>query len=102
MKKLTLFCSLCLIWGHLSAQMWNGQDTLYGNEWIKYDQTYYKISVGDDGIYRLNYQSLSDVGVPVSSIAAEHFQLFYMGQEIPVFTTTDNIFGTGDFIDSMA
>lgn len=76
-----------------------GTDTLYGNEWIRYDQSYYKISVGADGIYRLSYQSLSDAGVPVSSIAAEHFQLFYLGQEIPVFTTTNNIFGSDDFIE---
>lgn len=63
----------------INAQMIVGTDTLYGNEWIRYDQSYYKISVGADGIYRLSYQSLSDAGVPVSSIAAEHFQLFYLG-----------------------
>ena len=32
-------------------QMWNGADTLYGNEWIRYDQQCSKIMVAEDGIY---------------------------------------------------
>jgi hypothetical protein len=99
LKHLLLFLLLLVYAPAIHAQMVVGSDTLYGNEWIRYDQTYFKINVGNDGIYRLDYQSLADAGVPVSSIAAEHFQLFYMGQEIPVFTTTDNIFSTGDFIE---
>ena len=28
-----------------AAQIINGQDTLYGNEWINFDQSYFKIMV---------------------------------------------------------
>lgn len=84
---------------NLYAQMWNGQDTLYGNEWISYDQTYFKILVAEDGMHRLSKSALEAAGVPVSSVNANRFQLFHMGEEIPVFTSTDLLLGAGDYIE---
>ena len=55
----------------LSAQMWNGQDTLYGNEWIDFSKTYFKIKVAEDGIYRIGYQTLTDAGFPAGAVPAE-------------------------------
>lgn len=71
----------------LFAQMWNGQDTLYGNEWIDYDQTYYKIPVAKDGIYRITGEQLQNNGIPINTIAADRFQLFHLGEEVPIYTS---------------
>ncbi|MGK0308288.1 MAG: hypothetical protein ACI8RP_001247, partial [Urechidicola sp.] len=67
-KIITLITSFIFLFSSASAQMWNGVDTLYGNEWIEYDQSYYKIMVAEDGLYRVGYQTLVDQGIPVSTI----------------------------------
>jgi hypothetical protein len=73
-----------------------GNDTLYGNEWINYDQTYYKIMVAQDGIYRIPQSALP---ADMSGVEANRFQLYYFGEEIPIYTTTDGVMGAGDYIE---
>lgn len=97
MKKFITF--LILFPTLLSAQMWNGVDTLYGNEWIQYDQNYYKISIANDGIYRIPYQSMADQGIPVSSFQGNQLQLYYMGQEIPIYVSTDGNLASSDYVE---
>jgi len=94
---LTLLCSLCAL--SLRAQMWNGADTLYGHEWIRYDRPYFKILLADDGIYRIPTATLAAQGVPLETLAGAQFQMFYMGQEEPLFVSTDGTFGTSDYIE---
>ncbi len=100
MKKLfpLLFLIFCFP-SFLSAQMWNGQDTLYGNEWIDYSKDYYKIKVAEDGIYRISQQTLQNAGIPVSSINGSEYRMMYMGVEVPIFTTSNGSFSSGDFIE---
>lgn len=98
-KITTLITSFLFLFSSMSAQMWNGVDTLYGNEWIEYDQSHFKIMVAEDGLYRVNYQTLIDQGVPVSAFEGNQLRLFYMGQEQPIFTSTDGSFSNGDYID---
>ena len=97
-KPLTLFCLLCCAWA-AQAQMWNGQDTLYGNEWIDFSKTYYKIRVADDGIYRLNFQSLTAANFPVADVPASQLRLYREGREVPLFTSTESAFGSGDYLE---
>ena len=51
----------------------------YGNEWINQGQTYYKIKVGSNGIYKLTYTTLLDAGLPITSINPKniHNNLIY-------------------------
>ncbi|GJM33499.1 MAG: hypothetical protein DHS20C18_25000 [Saprospiraceae bacterium] len=79
--------------------MWNGVDTLYGNEWINYDQPYFKIKVAEDGIYRLPFQTLLDNGVPVNDLQASQYQLYYFGQEVPLYTSTTGALAAGDYLE---
>jgi Peptidase family C25 len=81
------------------AQMVTGNQTLYGNEWIDYSQTYVKIPIAQDGIYRISAAQLQSAGVPLSTIAANRFQLLKLGQEVPIYTTTEANFGANDFIE---
>lgn len=100
MRNFTLLIFLWLISCHtLSAQMWNGTDTVFGNEWIRYGQSYFKILVANDGIYRIPYSTLAEQGVPVENVAGAQFQLFHLGEEVPLYTTTEGIFGANDFIE---
>ncbi len=52
-----------------------------GNEWIKPNQQYYKVSVGETGIYRLTYNDLQAAGFPVAGVDPRRLQLFFRGQE---------------------
>ncbi|GAB4491584.1 MAG: hypothetical protein OHK0019_12020 [Saprospiraceae bacterium] len=99
MKKPILLPLFLLFGQFVHAQMWNGTDTLYGNEWIDFSKTYFKIKVADDGVYRLDYQMLASSGFPVGSVPASQWRLYRYGQQEPVFVTTDGIFGMQDFLE---
>ncbi len=73
----------------------------FGNEWINYDQTYYKIKIGSEGIYRIDFQTLSDIGVPVSSLNPKNLQLFLNGEEQHIYISgeADEVFDSTDFIE---
>ena len=100
MKKITTLILFCLFITVSSfSQMWNGVDTLYGNEWIEYDQSHYKIMIAEDGLYRISYQALIDQGLPVSTLEGNQLKLYYMGIEQPIYTSTNNTFGNTDYIE---
>jgi len=100
MKKITtLFIIFFALIASLSAQMVNGVDTLYGNEWINYSQSYFKIDIAQDGIYRIPFQTLVDGNVPMGDFQGNKAQLFYMGEEIPIHVSSDGTFGNGDYIE---
>src|SRR4249919_542454 len=71
----------------------------YGNEWINYSQTYFKIRLVNDGLYRLTYSTLQQFGVPVNSINGNTIQIFNKGKEIPIYVTTTGILGSSDYIE---
>ena len=75
-KITTLITSFVFLFSSASAQMWNGVDTLYGNEWIEYDQSHFKIMVAEDGLYRVDYQTLVDQGIPLSTLQGNQLQIF--------------------------
>lgn len=79
--------------------MWNGVDTLYGNEWINYEQTYYKIKVADNGVYKISYTSLLNAGIPVGVITASQFQVYHLGKEIPIYISSKTILSSEDYIE---
>ncbi len=100
MRKLSILIALAFANFHcLFAQMWNGADTLFGNEWIRYDRSYYKILVANDGVYRIPHAALAAHGIPLETVAGTQFQLFRLGEEVPLYTTTEGIFGPSDFIE---
>ena len=52
-----------------------------GNEWINYDQEYYKLHVVENGLYRVTYTQLVAAGVPVNTMNLNNMQLFHNGEE---------------------
>ncbi|MCY7309699.1 MAG: hypothetical protein LH619_02875, partial [Chitinophagaceae bacterium] len=90
MKKLLL--PLLLLTGLLA------QSQAYNNEWINYSRTYYKFKVGATGLYRISQSTLTSIGI--GSTAAEQFQLWRNGRQVPLFTSVQTgPLGGADYIE---
>ncbi len=99
-KRLFLLLTLIIMTAHLAAQQ-------YGNEWINFGQKYYKISIPpniNSGLFRIDYNTLLNSGIPITSINPKNFQLFIKGQEqyININDESDNVFNTTDYIEFYA
>ncbi|MES2387512.1 MAG: C25 family cysteine peptidase [Bacteroidota bacterium] len=67
------------------------------DNWIQNNQVYYKIPVGQTGIYRIEASALQDAGINVNGIGPEQWQLFYRGKEQAIHVESS---GSGtDFIE---
>lgn len=99
-KLLSCFTIIFWISINADAQMINGIDTLYGNEWINQSQSYFKIKVAQNGMYRLDYNDLDNAGVFSASTIpqGQNFQLIKNGKSIPLFVSETNTLIAGDFI----
>ena len=69
----------------LSAQMEVDGEILYGNEWIDYSKTYVKITVNEDGLYRISRQDLIDSGIPLDQISVKNLIIYNFGKSIAFF-----------------
>lgn len=78
MKKFLIFIVLVLI-THVAVSQ------SYYNEWIDYNKTYYKFKVGSTGVYRINNNDLTAIGL--ASEPAQSFQLWRNGKEVPLYTS---------------
>ncbi len=56
--------------------------TTYGNDWIKHDQTYYKIKITQTGLYQLNHDYLNQLGL--AGVNPQNLQLFRRGKEVAI------------------
>lgn len=68
----------------------------YNNEWIDYSQTYFKIKTSKTGLHKVPYAALSNSGI---NLTGSNFVLYYKGQEVPIYPTTNNVFGTNDYFE---
>lgn len=73
----------------------------YGNEWVTFGQTYYKIPVTKNGIHMLTYADLQAAGFPVSSVDPRRLQLFYRGAEQAMLVEgqDDAVLNDGDYLE---
>ncbi|MCV9385648.1 putative type IX secretion system sortase PorU2 [Reichenbachiella ulvae] len=92
--------SKLLLWIVFILCSWISQAQPYGNEWINYNQSYYKIPIAENGIYRISRSELAAAGLPVGSIDPRKFQIFHQGVEIDILVEGegDGSFNTNDFI----
>ena len=65
------------------------------------DLTWYKITVDQDGLYRIDRGALPDAGMEVSSVDPRNWSLFYKGEEIAITVQgeEDGVFDEGDGIE---
>jgi len=73
----------------------------YGQEWIDFNKNYFKVSLAQDGIYRITYTDLINAGFPVASVDPRRLQIFHRGEEqaISVIGQGDAVFNTSDYIE---
>jgi hypothetical protein len=93
-KSLYSFITVFLFSIAVHAQMHNGY---FGNEWINYSQTYYKMNVVEDGLYRIPSTALNNAGINTTGLQAGNFQVFNLGNEVPCYVQMSN--GNVDFIE---
>lgn len=96
-KRLSILCVLICLTASLAAQK-------YGNEWINYNQKHYRISIPKTGLYKIDYNTLINTGIPLSTINPKNFQVFIKGKEqyINIAGEADNVFDTNDYIEFFA
>ncbi len=72
----------------------------YGNEWINYNQKYYSFNIVKTGIYKLDYSTLSNSGIPISTFTSGNIQLFGKEREVPLYISDggDSSIDPGDYI----
>lgn len=92
MKKLLLLATLFAVFSLAKAQP-------YGNEWIDYSVTHYKIKVAKDGIYRIPYATLSSVIPNLGSVNASSFALYHNGQAVPLYISSTGSLSSSDYIE---
>jgi flagellar hook assembly protein FlgD len=101
MKKIksTLFITsivlIALLFGFNSAVF----SQTFGNEWINYNQSYFKIPIFQNGIYRISQADLTAAGI--SGVNPKNFQIYHRGveQAIQVQGEDDNSMDANDFIE---
>jgi len=94
-KNILLLCVLSLlVYSAAEAQV-------YENSWINYGQQYFKIKISQDGIYRINKNTLIFSGVPASANDPRKLQLFHNGQEEYIYVEgeSDGVFDANDFVE---
>ncbi|HKI77598.1 MAG TPA: C25 family cysteine peptidase, partial [Ignavibacteriaceae bacterium] len=69
--------------------------------WINFNNTYIKVGVATDGIYRINKSDLDNLGVSTGQIDPRTIKLLTRGQEqsVYVYGEDDGSFDSGDYIE---
>ncbi len=90
--------ALCLlaVAGLVSTSM---AQMAYFNEWYQPQQSYVKLTIAADGLYRVHKADLQASGVSnLAALNRANIQLFYRGQEVPVYVQ-DSLGGGLDYFE---
>lgn len=74
------------------------QDNTDPTEWWHYDQDYYQFTVAEDGIYKITYQDLLEMGFPIAGTDGDKIRLYSMGKEVRLFVSNKGSFSERDYI----
>lgn len=97
MKNIFKLLSVSII---LFSTLLSGQSAtaqLYGHEWIKPNNQYYKFKINTDNIYRITKSKLDELGF--GNVPGSNFAIFREGKEIPIYVTTNGVLGANDYIE---
>ncbi len=73
-----------------------GIPTTYHNEWIDFEQTYYKVKLNQAGLYRINQSVLQSAGIEAKGA---DLKLYYKGKEVPMYVSNEGDLGSNDYIE---
>ncbi|MBC7848722.1 MAG: hypothetical protein H7Y31_03245 [Chitinophagaceae bacterium] len=60
----------------------------FNNEWIRFNQTYYKLKVGTNGVYRISKSALDAAGLGNTQV--QFFELWRNGQLVPFYPSVSS------------
>src|SRR5829696_3247700 len=90
MKRILLILFICS--GFLAKAQ------TYNNEWINYNNSYFKFNIAADGLCRISQATINSLGL--ASTPAQNFQLWRNGQEIALYTSVSTgPLGASDYIE---
>ncbi|KAA5536273.1 hypothetical protein F0919_00990 [Taibaiella lutea] len=69
----------------------------YSNSWINFDNTYYKLKITKEGIYRITQAQLAANNM--SAVTGSQFALYRDGQQLPIYVSTNGTLGVNDYIE---
>lgn len=69
--------------------------------WYRYDLSYYKIFTAKEGIYRIGFEALANLGLAMQQFNPQFFRLYHRGKEVALHVEgeEDFRFDTVDYID---
>ncbi len=70
----------------------------YGNEWLVPGNTYLKLKVSEDGVYKVTFEEMMAAGFIQGKIAGKDLRLINYGQEQAIHVS-NNDFNTGGYIE---
>ena len=101
-KKFIFFFILILLQFNFYSQN-------FGNEWINYNQQYFHFQIVKTGVHRINFNTLnnhlSNIGVNISSVPHDNFQVFGRENEVSLLIKDSNNNGfldNSDYIEFYA
>lgn len=99
MNKMTKLIStiICTIYFALQGTASIAQSAVYGNEWINFNQSYFKFKIGSNGIYRIPFSLLNAHGL--GSVPGVQFALYREGVEVPIYVSSIGTLGSTDYIE---
>ena len=83
MKKLKLFTMKKIFTLFLLLAGYAAVSQQYNNEWIRFNQTYYKFKVANAGVYRISKTALDAAGIGNTQV--QFFELWRNGQPVPFY-----------------
>jgi hypothetical protein len=66
------------------AQVTINGEKLFCNEWIQKDQSYHKLEVSKDGLYKVTVQELLAKGIDLRNKSSENLQIIHLGKQIQI------------------
>lgn len=88
-------------WLSLCVFILSGAVAQHPNQWIDFQQDYFRIPTARDGIYRLTSTQLIENGFPAGSIDPARIRIIHRGVEQAIFVAgeSDGTFDTDDYIE---
>ncbi|WP_338876491.1 C25 family cysteine peptidase [Spirosoma sp. SC4-14] len=76
----------------------------FGNEWIRPNQHYIKLSINQAGVYRVTYQDIQQADATLLQTNPTNWQLFFRGQEVAIRLVgqQDGRFDSQDYVEFYA
>lgn len=97
-----LFSKLLLFFSFIAFSFFSRAQAL--DDWINYSQPYFKVNVGENGVYKIEYLTIAlatpEIARETGIIDPDRLQVFYRGKEIPIYVhgANDGSFFNGDYI----